>query len=173
MVVTDMDNTRKPNIVISKCIEHGACRYDGAMIKNSFVDKLKSLVNFITVCPEVGIGLTIPRKTLDIIAVDNQERIIITETGEDLTEKMERFADSFLNDLNKNEIDGFILKGKSPSCGLCDVKVHTSRAKEAVLLKKTSGIFAKKVLEKYPDLLIINESKLTDSTYRKILLLHI
>lgn len=162
-----MNNFEKPNIIISECLEHAACRYDGSMIKNPFLEKLKSYVNFITVCPEVGIGLPIPRETLRVIRVDESERMIVFKTGEDLTNKMNNFSNSFLFNLNKDEVDGFVLKGKSPSCGINDVKLYASTEKEPALPNKTSGIFAKKVLEQFPNLLIENEGRLTNFNIRE------
>ncbi|SMB92544.1 Uncharacterized conserved protein YbgA, DUF1722 family [Desulfonispora thiosulfatigenes DSM 11270] len=162
-----MQNFHKPNIVISNCIEHEACRYDGSMIKNSFIEKLKSHVNFSTVCPEVGIGLPIPRDTLRVVNIDDIEKIVISKTGEDVTEKMKQFSDDFINNLNNDEIDGFILKGKSPSCGIKDVKVYTSTEKGPALPKKSSGIFANIALDKYPNILVENEGRLTNYNIRE------
>ena len=63
----------KPNIIISKCLEFEACRYDGQLINNKFVDKLKRFVDFKPICPEVEIGLGTPRNTIRIIETNNEK----------------------------------------------------------------------------------------------------
>ena len=51
----------RPRIVISRCLEFDACRYNGMLISDQFIKKMKNFCDFITVCPEVEIGLGIPR----------------------------------------------------------------------------------------------------------------
>jgi uncharacterized protein YbbK (DUF523 family) len=52
----------KPNVVVSKCITFAPVRYNAQIIASDFVDKLKPYVSFIPVCPEVEIGLGVPRE---------------------------------------------------------------------------------------------------------------
>ena len=62
-----MSEWAKPTILISKCLEFDHCRYDGSMISSDFVKKIKPFVDFLPVCPEVEIGLGVPRKSLRLI----------------------------------------------------------------------------------------------------------
>jgi uncharacterized protein YbbK (DUF523 family) len=55
----------KPNVVISKCLGFAKCRYDGKIVFDTIVRRLKPFVNFIPVCPETEIGLGIPRDRAD------------------------------------------------------------------------------------------------------------
>ena len=121
----------KPTILISKCIEGEPCRYDGSMIKDSFISKLKTYVNIIEVCPEVGIGLSTPRDSLRLVGNKSAVSLVCSKTGEDLTEKMIDFSNTFLKSLDKSKIQGIILKGKSPSCGVKDVKLYNNIEKIA------------------------------------------
>jgi len=66
-----MEHFPKPVVVISKCLGFEHCRYDGEMIDAPFVDKLKAHVLFFPVCPEVEIGLGVPRKPIRIVRVDD------------------------------------------------------------------------------------------------------
>jgi uncharacterized protein YbgA (DUF1722 family)/uncharacterized protein YbbK (DUF523 family) len=86
------------------------------------VEKLKPFVNFVPVCPEVETGLGVPRNPIRIVLAKGKRRLVQPATGLDLTEKMEKFADSFLSSLG--EVDGFILKRGSPSSGFKNVKVY-------------------------------------------------
>ena len=59
-------NYKKPKVLISKCLEFDACRYDGQIITNKYIRTLKKHIDFITVCPEVEIGLGIPRDPIHL-----------------------------------------------------------------------------------------------------------
>jgi uncharacterized protein YbbK (DUF523 family) len=66
----------KPKIVVSRCIGFDAVRYDGHMINNDIVEALKPYVTFIPICPEVEIGLPIPRETLRLVSILGEKRMI-------------------------------------------------------------------------------------------------
>ena len=85
--------TVKPIIVISKCITFAAVRWDSTIIASEFVEKLKPYVEFVPVCPEVEIGLGVPRNPIRLVSRNGDIRLIQPSTGLDLTEKMEEFAE--------------------------------------------------------------------------------
>lgn len=159
-----MDYDVKPILVVSKCLGFDACRYNGGIENNSFIDNLKNYVDIITVCPEMDSGLPVPRDALRIVQKDDKLELVISKTGENITEKLEYFAEKFLNSLG--DIDGFILKNKSPSCGLKDAKIYTSIAKGAAI-KRGQGVFTKKVIDKYPNIIIEDEGRLTNFKIRE------
>ena len=154
----------KPKVVVSRCIEFEPVRYDGHIITSDFVKQLKPYVDFTTVCPEVEIGLGIPREQLRIVLIDGKKRLIQPATKLDFTEKMELWADSFLNSLP--EVDGFILKSRSPSSGLRGSKVYPEGEKVASI-GRSSGLFGEKVLERFSDLAIEEEDRLRNSRIRE------
>ncbi|MEG0372080.1 MAG: DUF523 and DUF1722 domain-containing protein, partial [Clostridium sp.] len=154
-------------ILLSRCIEGAPCRYDGSMIRDSFVSNLKSYVNVIEVCPEMGIGLPSPRETLRIIERDNEYSVVFTKTGVDLTDKMNEFSCKFIESLVPLKIDGAILKGKSPSCGIKDVKVYKDFGDSPKTSKKTNGIFANKLINTFNMIPIENEGRLTNFNIRE------
>ena len=65
----------RPKIIISKCLEFEACRYDGQIINNQYIKQLKEFIDFEPVCPEVEIGMGIPRDTIKIVE-NNNERLL-------------------------------------------------------------------------------------------------
>ncbi|CUS81948.1 YbgA family protein [Candidatus Kryptonium thompsonii] len=144
----------KPTVVISACLDGFAYRYDGATVNDEIINRLKSLFNLIHVCPEFEIGLGVPRKTIKLHKIGNQVRAIQDETGVDLTSELEGFAHSFLEKLNN--VNGFILKAKSPSCGVGSTKVY----KDGNLYGKTYGVFARYVKENLPYIPLIDEVRL-------------
>ena len=103
----------KPKVLVSKCIEFDSCRYNGGIISSEVVDALKNYVEFHPVCPEVGIGLGVPRKALRLVEKDGEARLVQTETERDLTEGMREFAADQFSELG--DIDGAVLKNRSPS----------------------------------------------------------
>lgn len=156
--------TDKPTICISKCLGFEACRYNGAMINDSFISKLKNFVDLIPVCPELGIGLSTPRETLRIIKTNNELKLTQTKTNIDFTKDMVNFSINFLNSLD--DVDGFILKSRSPSCGTKDVKIYSTSAKGSPS-EKGMGVFASKVIEKFPGICIEDEGRLSNYKIRE------
>ncbi|WP_099187652.1 YbgA family protein [Tepidibacter mesophilus] len=164
-----MKNFTIPNIVLSKCIEHDNCRYDGSKINNDFIKNLKPHVNFVTVCPETSIGLSTPRDTLRLVSKNDTENfnLVFSKTGDDFTEKMHSFSHSFLKSISNSDIHGFILKSRSPSCGIKDVKIYKCHGKSPSLPKRGSGLFASKIYEYFPDVSIEDEGRLTNFNIRE------
>jgi len=97
-----------PRLVSSKCIEFEPCRYNGLIIKSSIVEKLKEYVEFHPVCPEVEIGLGIPRAPIRLEESNGNLELVQPSTAVNLTVEMSQFSNSFLESLDT--IDGFILK---------------------------------------------------------------
>ena len=136
----------KPVIVVSKCLGFDACRYNGVTIENGFVESLKKHVRYIQTCPEMEIGLGVPRDPIRIAKDGNGLGPFQPSTGKDVTEKMVSFSSGFLGSLKA--VDGFILKYRSPSCGIKGVKIYHSRDPGSGS-SKGMGFFGKTVLEKY------------------------
>ncbi len=134
----------KPTIVVSKCLEFDACRYNGEMIPDVTIRNLRPFVTFIPVCPEVEIGLGIPRETIRIVEENGVNTLVQPSTREDVTEKMEQFSNGFLQTIS--DVDGFILKNRSPSCGTRDVKIYSGFEK-APAKGKGPGLFGGAVLK--------------------------
>ncbi|MCX7704949.1 MAG: DUF523 and DUF1722 domain-containing protein [bacterium] len=141
------NNFARPIIVLSACLDSEPVRYNGEILHNDLVQQLKKFVDFIKVCPEVSIGLGVPRDPIRIYMSDDVFRIFQTKTNLDLTEKMQEFSARFLDDLK--EVDGFILKGKSPSCGYSGTKIYRDKNARDII-KIGTGLFAQIVKEKFP-----------------------
>ena len=154
----------KPKIVVSKCLGFAKCRYNAQTIPDDFVASLKEYVEYTTVCPEVEIGLGVPREPIRLI-LENEKLELYQPATENLyTDEMERYSIEKLEEIG--DVDGFILKGRSPSCGIKDVKIYNGRRK-APNIGKDVGVFAKHVIEKYPHLAIEEEGRLTNLKIRE------
>ncbi len=155
----------KPRILISKCIEFAPCRYNAQMVTSNEVKTLKPFVHFIPVCPEMEIGLPSPRDAVRLIRQDDVLRLVESESGKDHTQSMASFSDSFL--ANLGFIDGCILKGRSPTCGIGNVKVYPSSGKVPHIHSKGTGFFGSRVIEQYPEAAIEDEGRLSNLRLRE------
>lgn len=159
-----MNTMEKPKIVVSRCLGFAKCRYNGQTIPDDFVASLKDYVEYITVYPEVEIGLGIPREPIRLILENSKLELYQPATEEIYTDKMDIYSLEKLEEIG--DVDGFILKGRSPSCGIKDVKVYNGRGK-APNVGKDIGIFAGHVIDKHPYLAIEEEGRLTNLKIRE------
>lgn len=156
----------RPKIVISKCLEFDACRYDGTRIENDFVKKLKDYVDFLPICPEQEIGLGVPRDPIEIIKVENEIKLVQPASERDLTDSMKQFCERFITELG-DEVDGFILKSKSPSCGLAEPAPPPAPDQGIEAPKESHvGLFASALAKRYPNLVLESEYSLFHVRFR-------
>ena len=156
---------RKPKIVVSECLYGTKCRYDGQGYNDKVIQSLKDYVDIQTVCLELAIGLSIPREPIRIeMNKENEEyRLIDYNSKNDYTNQMTEFSEEFINGLDG--IDGFILKSRSPTCGLKDAKVYY-RGNKCSIRSNENGFFSQKIIDKYDYLPIENEGRLKNYNIR-------
>jgi len=153
-----------PIVVVSKCLGFEACRWNGVTIPDSFIKKLEPFVEFKTVCPEVEIGLGVPRDPIRIVKGGNSLCLMQPATGKDVTGLMTDFSDGFLSSIG--DVDGFILKGKSPSCGVKEVKFYPGMDKAAAV-DRGPGFFGGAVLERFAETAVEDEGRLSNFKIRE------
>ncbi|MFG6497116.1 DUF523 and DUF1722 domain-containing protein [Fictibacillus sp. UD] len=158
-----MEAFARPRVVVSKCLEFDACRYNGDVIYNDVIKKLMDYVDFVPVCPEVEIGLGTPRETIRIVKKGEDHFLLQPSTQRDVTNEMKMFSEGYLSGII--DTDGFILKTRSPSCGLKEVKVYASTEKGPAI-GHSSGLFGGKVAELFSHLAIEEEGRLNNFTIR-------
>lgn len=160
------DNFFRPIICCSACLEFKKCRYSGEVIPDLVIRKLLDFVDFIPVCPEVEIGLGIPRKAVRLCRENDEIKMFQPVTGEDFTDRMWSFTNNFLDKLStENYPDAFILKHKSPSCGINNVKIYNN--KESYNSKKGNGLFANAAIEQFENAIFEDEGRLSNFTIRE------
>ncbi|MBC7187345.1 MAG: DUF523 and DUF1722 domain-containing protein [Calditrichaeota bacterium] len=160
----------KPVVVVSKCLGFEACRYNGVTIPSEVVAKLAAFVRFVPVCPEVEIGLGVPREPIRVVQSRDGPRLLQPATGADVTDKMVAFASTFL--AGQRNTHGFILKSRSPSCGIKDVKIFAG-AGDPIPVAKGSGFFGAAVLEQFGHLSVEDEGRLSNFRLREHFLTHL
>ena len=153
----------KPVVVVSKCLEFEACRYNGERISSSFIERLEPHVRFRPVCPEVEIGLGTPRDPIRIHLQGERKVLYQPSTRKHLTQDMNAFSEQFLGSLE--EVDGFILKAKSPSCAIDDAKLFPT-ATSANHTALGAGLFAGAALERFGARAFVDETGLNEPNVR-------
>ena len=151
----------KPVVVTSKCLGLAACRYNGERIHAPFISLLQSHVDSRPVCPELEIGLGTPRDPIRLVVTSGGTRMIQPSSDRDLTAEMHQFSRHFLDGLP--DVDGFILKSRSPSCGIKETKTYTEDGQRQ---GRSAGLFARAVLDRFPLSAIEDEGRLTNARRR-------
>jgi len=159
-----MDGFPRPVVVVSKCLGFAHCRYNGQTIPDHFVGQLMPYVEFKPICPEVEIGLGVPRDPIRIVEEEGRKILVQPTTGKDVTGDMNQFIERFFRSVG--DVDGFILKNRSPSCGPADVKIYSSKKKEAKTTRG-SGFFGGAAQALFPDRPIEDEGRLRNFTIRE------
>jgi len=154
----------KPIVYVSKCLGFAQCRFNGLSISSEVVKKLQPHVEFNAVCPELEIGLGVPRNPIRLVSANNQFRLIQLITDKDVTDDMQNFTRTFFNAID--EIDGWILRSRSPSCGFTDVRFYPHTGKVSAL-GKSAGLFGGKVTETYSHLAVEDEGRLNNFRIRE------
>jgi uncharacterized protein YbgA (DUF1722 family)/uncharacterized protein YbbK (DUF523 family) len=155
----------KIRLGVSACLLGAEVRYDGGHKKDSFLtDTLGPFVEWIPVCPEVEIGLGIPRDTLRLARDEEAPRLVVQKTGEDLTARMRRFALAKTRDLEALGLHGYVLKRASPSCGLFRVRVYRESGMPS---GGGRGLYADELVRRFPALPVEEEGRLNDAAIRE------
>src|SRR3954469_9766342 len=97
----------RPRLAVSQCLGFKAVRYNGAIIRDDFVQLLAQHADIIELCPEVGIGLGVPRDPIRMQpnGASAALQLVQPATGRNITTDMHTYAGTFLDSLN-DDVDG-------------------------------------------------------------------
>jgi uncharacterized protein YbbK (DUF523 family)/uncharacterized protein YbgA (DUF1722 family) len=153
--------TSKPKVAVSSCLLGKKVRYNGDAAEFRMLNRVWSdHLELIGVCPEVAIGMGVPRPTIRLVKGEERISLINPKNGDDYTDKMLEYAEVQSDFLINSGISGFVFKKGSPSCGLERVKVY--RGENAQAEKVGAGMFAKVFTTLYPHIPVIEEGRLSD-----------
>jgi len=145
---------------ISTCLTGERVRYDGGhKLDRYLMDVLGPYVDYVPVCPEVECGLPVPRESLRLVGEPDAPRLLTTRTGVDHTERMVRWADRRVKELEKEGLCGYIFKAKSPSSGMARVKLYDEKGNPS---HRGVGMFAMRFMARFPYLPVEEEGRLHD-----------
>jgi len=156
---------RKLRLGISTCLLGEKVRYDGGHKQDKWItNTLGQFTTFIPICPEYECGMSIPRPPMHLEGTGENPRLVQTLSCLDLTKQMNDWIKPRIKKLKTKDLDGYIFKTKSPSCGLENIKIFSPNK------KKTSsigvGLFAKAFVKAFPLVPVADEERLIDPGYR-------
>ena len=143
------------SVGVSACLLGYKVRYDGLnrSSRRALARLLGNQFDLCPLCPEVAIGLSVPRPPIQLVGNDHQIRAVgVTEPDKDYTESLRAYANSILPLLD--DLSGLMLKSRSPSCGIESSKIidpHNPRTSTG------SGIVAATIADRLPQLPLIDE----------------
>jgi uncharacterized protein YbbK (DUF523 family) len=151
---------------VSACLLGHAVRYDGHHKRDAFlVEVVAPLAELVPICPEVEVGLGVPRPTLHLEDDGAHVRVRVTTMGEDVTERLEAWSDGRVRELDAAGLDGAVLKARSPSCGTAGVALL--RAGAGASVPEGVGLFAAALRAALPELPVEDEAGLADPDRRR------
>jgi uncharacterized protein YbgA (DUF1722 family)/uncharacterized protein YbbK (DUF523 family) len=155
----------KITVGISSCLLGEKVRFDSGHKQSTYVNKeLRDYFDFVSVCPEVGMGLPIPRPTIRLMS--NEERIALVDTKDetkDHTDGMMQFTTQKVAELEDTEMCGYIVCAKSPSCGMERVKVYTRGHART----DGVGLYTQHLMKRMPWLPVEEDGRLNDPVLKE------
>ena len=166
-----MTDTSRPRIGISRCLLGDEVRFDGGHKHDTFLTSiLGRSVEWVAVCPEVEVGMGIPREPIHLVSDPSgvpsgsqRVRLLGVKSGTDWTADMSRYSRDRVRALAAENLSGYVLKKDSPSCGMERVRVH----QRGMRTRNGRGLFAEALLEAMPNLPVEEEGRLNDPALRE------
>ena len=158
-------DTAPIRIGLSACLRGDEVRFNGGHSRQRYLtDTLGQFFEFVTACPEVEAGMGVPRPTVRLASIGDRIRVVDPKNDVDWTAAMEDHAIGRVAMVDDYELSGFILKSKSPSCGVFRVKVYQENGMPTY---DGRGVFTNELLRRYPRLPVEEEGRLNDPALRE------
>jgi uncharacterized protein YbgA (DUF1722 family)/uncharacterized protein YbbK (DUF523 family) len=159
------DDLGKIKVGVSRCLLGDSVRYDGGHKRDRYLtDVLAKYFDWVPVCPEVEVGMGIPRESIRLVGDLTQPHLVGNKSGQDWTERMRAYAKIRLDKLAQEDLSGFIFKSDSPSSGAFRVKVYNVQGQPA---GTGSGAFAGAFMRRFPLVPVEEEGRLHDLGLRE------
>lgn len=155
-------------IAVSECLTGAEVRYDGSGARSSYPhDRLAGLFALTPVCPEMAIGMPVPRPPIRLVGTTEAPRAVgVADRSQDVTDALAGFGDLTVRRLRAAGIAGYVFMKNSPSCGLFRVKVYPGSESlspdRSIPVRKGRGIFAAAVTGGWPELPVEESGRLED-----------
>jgi uncharacterized protein YbgA (DUF1722 family)/uncharacterized protein YbbK (DUF523 family) len=152
-------------VAVSDCLTGSEVRFDGAHKRSSLChDKLDGLFVWRGICPEVGIGMGVPRDPIRLVGDPAAPRARgVKDPRVDVTARLQAYAERVLPSLA--DVSGYVFIKSSPTCGLFRVKVYS---RDGVAPTSSGrGIFAAAIVAARPELPVEESGRLEDAVLRE------
>lgn len=144
---------RRVRVGVSSCLLGNEVRYDGGHKHEPIVmDLLAARFELVVVCPEVEVGMGVPREPIHLVAAPGGVRLLGVSTRTDHTDAMLAWSARRIRELEALDLGGYVFKKDSPSCGVFGVV----------------GLFARTFREALPHIPVEEEDRLRDARLREI-----
>ncbi len=153
----------RPRLAVSSCLLGEAVRYDGGHKRHAWLSEtLAPWVDLRPICPEVGIGLGVPRPPIHLVGDAGAPRAVgLEDPTLDVSDALREFAHATVRQLG--DIDAYLFKTRSPSCGLSGVSLLTAGGGRGT----TDGVYAHVVRQALSPLPVAEEDCLDDPVQRE------
>lgn len=149
---------------ISACLTGATVRHDGGHKRSRYcTDVLTEHFELMPMCPEAGAGFGTPRPAMHLVDRNGTNRLEIIRSGDDVTDALQTWVERMVPELGV--LRGFILTGKSPSCGMERIRVYSAGGH--VQRRDASGLFAERLIQAWPMLPVEEEGRLQDPILRE------
>ncbi len=159
-----LDMSRPLRLGVSRCLLGEAVRYDGAARESIRAWwPREARIAWIGVCPEVEVGMGVPREAVQLEDAEIAPRMRGVESRIDHTCDLHRWAGHRLTELGVDDLDGFVLKSRSPSCGLLDAELLQNGEVRALV----DGLFTAALRNAFPFLPLTTEARVENVKARE------
>jgi uncharacterized protein YbgA (DUF1722 family)/uncharacterized protein YbbK (DUF523 family) len=161
----DDDPSGRLRLGVSSCLLGAQVRFDGGHKHDRFLTTdLAAFVEWVPVCPEVEVGMDIPREAVRLVGDPTDPRMIGVRSGTDHTTAMQRFARGRARQLAALGLDGYVFKKDSPSCGVERVRVYADAGPPT---RQGRGLFSAAFMRADPLIPVEEEGRLHDPALRE------
>ncbi|MDF1699757.1 MAG: DUF523 and DUF1722 domain-containing protein [Planctomycetota bacterium] len=175
-VASSAAETLRPRLGVSRCLLGENVRVNGGHCQSKWIlNVLGEHAEFVGVCPEVELGLPTPRPPMRLVVdasseVDGAVRLQESKSGDDWTAPMAEHVGRRAEELALENLDGFIFKKDSPTCGVFRVKVYDHNGSPS---SRGRGVFAEALMARLPNLPVEEEGRLNDPLLRESFLVRV
>ncbi len=153
-------------VAISECLTGAEVRFDGGHKRGALChDVLDGLFRYRPLCPEVAIGLGVPRAPIRLVGMDDGAIRVrgVRDPEQDVTTALQDYAERVAPTLQ--DVCGYILMKNSPSCGMERVKVY--RAADGMPTRNAAGAYAEVIMRRCPQLPVEENGRLGNPLLRE------
>lgn len=156
---------KRPIIGVGSCLVSHPVRFNGGYKRrNMYIERLKKHTDLVPICPEMGIGLGVPRETIRLVNIDGELRARDSDTQtKDYTDKLQHYADEQIERFPN--LGGYIFVKGSPSCGFERVPKYNEKGNG--IGNEASGIYAQRLIDQHPLLPVEEDGRLYDHGLRE------
>jgi len=153
----------KIRVGVSACLLGNEVRFDGGHKRSRFItDELAEYFDFVSYCPEVAIGMGVPRQPIRLVGdPDNPQATGVRDPGLNVTQPLRAYGQVIAGKID--DLRGFIFKKDSPSCGMERVKLYNDKG---MAERVAAGLFAQEIMAANPLLPVEEEGRLNDADLR-------